>query len=71
MATRITLVCDLHEDGDVPAVGTETFTFGGETYEIDLCEEHRERFRVTVSGYRTAARAVPAQRAPRARAARR
>lgn len=37
---QVLTTCDLHE-GDVEASLTKTFVFDGNTYEIDLCDQHR------------------------------
>lgn len=37
---QVLTTCDLHE-GEVEASLTKTFVFDGNTYEVDLCDEHR------------------------------
>lgn len=52
---QILLTCDLDEE-DVPAVETVTFSYDGNTYAFELCDDHLEEFNNTMQGYINAAR---------------
>jgi hypothetical protein len=52
---QILLTCDLDEE-DVPAVETVTFSYEGNSYAFELCDEHLEEFSNTMQGYIAAAR---------------
>jgi hypothetical protein len=76
--TQVVVTCDL-EDGEVPASGSISFTYGGRTYTLDLCPKHEEEVKATLDAYahagHSAGRAArgrrrgPAGRARSARAA--
>jgi hypothetical protein len=52
---QILLTCDLDEE-DVAAAETVTFSYDGNSYAFELCEEHLEEFSNTMQGYIAAAR---------------
>ncbi len=52
---QILLTCDLDEE-DVPAVETVTFSYDGNSYAFELCEDHLEEFSSTMQGYIASAR---------------
>jgi hypothetical protein len=52
---QILLTCDLDEE-DVAAAETVTFSYDGNSYAFELCEDHLEQFSNTMQGYITAAR---------------
>jgi hypothetical protein len=62
---QILLTCDLDEE-DVAAVETVSFSYDGNSYAFELCEEHLQEFSSTMQGYIAAARrADGAGRRPR------
>ncbi len=52
--TRIIVRCDL-EDGDVNAAESLSFTYGGKTYTLDLCEKHLDEVKGALEGFANAA----------------
>jgi hypothetical protein len=60
MARRETVVfsCDLHEGDMTAEVTTVAFSVDGHQYEVDACEEHREKMQDAFAPYVGAARRV-------------
>ena len=60
MARRETVVfsCDLHEGDMTHEVKTVAFSLDGQQYEVDACEEHREKMQDAFAPYVGAARRV-------------
>ena len=74
--TQVVATCDL-EDGDVTAVDSLAFSFGGKTYTLDLCKKHLDEVKGALESFAAAGhsagrgargrrRAAPVGRAPRA-----
>ena len=73
--TKIVVTCDL-DDGEVKAAESVSFTYGGKTYTLHLCQKHLDEVKSTLEGLASAGqsrvrghgrlRAVPQGRTPRA-----
>lgn len=48
--TQVVVTCDM-EDGEVSASDSVSFTYGGRTYTLDLCEKHLEEVRSTLEAF--------------------
>ncbi|MGH9105988.1 MAG: histone-like nucleoid-structuring protein Lsr2 [Acidimicrobiales bacterium] len=51
--TQVVVTCDL-EDGDVSASDSVSFTYGGKTYTLDLCNQHLDEVKATLDGFASA-----------------
>jgi hypothetical protein len=65
---QVLLTCDLDED-DVEAVETVRFGNDGNTYEIEMCQQHLDEYHNWMEEYIAAARRVGGTGGGRARAA--
>ncbi len=63
---QVLLTCDLDED-DVEAVETVRFGNDGNTYEIEMCQQHLDEYHNWMEEYVAVARRVGAAPAPRTR----
>jgi hypothetical protein len=74
--TQVVVTCDL-EEGEVSASESVSFSYGGKTYTLDLCDKHLDEVKTTLDGYanaghsagrgsRSRRRATPAGRVTRA-----
>lgn len=66
MAQKVStlLLCDLHDEQDVEAVGTTLFGIDGANYEIELCEDHGRQMRDVVGPFMSAGRRAGASPRP-------
>jgi len=55
MATQTIITCDMHGDGTTPG-STTTFGLDGTTYQIDLCDQHREELHQSLDAFLALAR---------------
>ena len=51
--TQVVVTCDL-EDGDVTAVESLSFSYGGKTYTLDLCKKHLDEVKGALEGFASA-----------------
>jgi hypothetical protein len=51
--TQVVVTCDL-EDGGVNAADSVSFSYGGKTYTLDLCEKHLDEVKGTLEGFANA-----------------
>jgi hypothetical protein len=65
--TIITVTCDLEHLAETPASRTQEFSFDGDDFEVDTCEQHGEELAKAFGGYLAVARpATSVRRRPRA-----
>ena len=56
--TVVTVVCDLHHDGEIEGIETVSFAFDGASYEIDVCSAHAKELHDTFAPYTEHSRRV-------------
>jgi hypothetical protein len=66
--TQVVVTCDL-EDEDVSAADSVSFSYGGKTYTLDLCEKHLDEVKGALEGFANAGHSAAGRGRGRRRAA--
>ncbi|MGH9066262.1 MAG: histone-like nucleoid-structuring protein Lsr2 [Acidimicrobiales bacterium] len=63
---KVVVTCDINENDDTHDVAVAHFGFGGQSYELDLCEDHLAELEESFRPYVTLGRKSSTQRTRRA-----